>query len=265
MQSQMPILGSQLASDIERGLTRDEFFFVFHPRLGCAEGQISGFELLMRWCHPIVGILEPSAFISFVADSEFAGTFTDLLLSRASDVLANWKAHGYCSLTLSVNMSSLELTRADLPQKLAAVLSARDIDARCLQIELTDVVEPARLDLLADAINAVRATGVLVALDDFGAGLTSFTLLHQLPVDIVKIDQSLLRDVPGNPESKRILEALVRMGQRLGKKIVLEGVETAAQFEWARSLPEIECQGYYISRPITDLALDQLVREIHAH
>ncbi|WP_323051786.1 EAL domain-containing protein [Caballeronia mineralivorans] len=248
-----------IVGDMERGLTRGEFLFVYQPRLRSGETKISGFDVLMRWRHPVDGLLEPSAFISVVDNSRLAGNFTDLLLAHAIDMLSAWKAKGHDRLTLAVHLSVPELSRLDLPAKLRALLIERQLPADRLQIELTDVVEPAKLDFLEDAINAVRATGVKVALDNFGAGFTSLTLLHQLSVDILKIDGSLLRNVPQHAESRCILETLVRLGQRMGKQLVLQGIETEYQYRWARTLPGIECQGYYISKPISLAGVDELL------
>jgi EAL domain-containing protein (putative c-di-GMP-specific phosphodiesterase class I) len=250
---------SDIFADFERGLAQKEFFFVFQPKLSSQDARISGFESLMRWQHPVNGVLEPSSFISVVEHSELAGHFTDLLLEKAIDTLASWKSRGHTNLTLAVNLPAPELARADLPSKLTALLAAREVEACRLQIELTEVVEPAKLDSLADAIHAVRASGVSVALDDFGAGFTSLTLLHQLPANIIKIDRSYIRNVPEDAESRFVMETLVQLGQRLGKQIVVKGIETEAQFKWAQALPHVDCQGYYISRPVSEALIEQLL------
>jgi len=250
---------SRLIIDAERGLAQEEFFFLFQPKLRSEEGRISGFECLMRWQHPVDGVLEPSAFISVVADSELTIRFTDFLLAHAMDTLANWTARGYTNLSLAINLPAIEIVREDLPNKLIAGLACRDLDASRLQIELTEAAEPAELDSFAAAIDVVRGTGVCVALDDFGAGLTSLTLLHQLPVDIIKIGRSFIDGVPNNTEARFIVETLIRLGQRLGKQIVLKGIETEAQLTWARTLPFIDCQGFYISAPIPEYRIDHLI------
>lgn len=248
-----------LIGEMERGLDRNEFFLMFQPRLRVLGSRVCGFEALMRWDHPISGLLMPSSFISVVKDSELATRFTDLLLSLAVDLLKAWKVRGHSTLTLSINISASEFTKVDLPEKLRMLIESRNIAGNALQLELVDVVEPERLDFLTSAINAVRSTGVSVALDDFGGGLAPLTLLHQLPVDTIKIDRSLVRSVPGNTESRVMLETLIRLGQRLGKQIVLEGIETKAQLAWAQTFPEIECQGYYISEPIFEAGMDLFV------
>jgi EAL domain-containing protein (putative c-di-GMP-specific phosphodiesterase class I) len=249
----------EIVNDVERGLAQNEFFLVFQSKVRPQEGRLVGFEALIRWQHPRNGVLAPSSFISVLEDSKLTSRFTDLLLTRAVATLADWTSRGHDALTLAINLPAAELTRADLPGKLRGLLAARNLQAGCLQIELTGVVEPAQIDFLVDAIDAVRATGVSVALDDFGAGFTSLTLLHQLPVDILRIDRSYIANVPDDAESRFVLETLVRLGQRLGKQIVLKGVETEAQFHWARTLPMVDCQGYFISEPVREAQIEQLI------
>ena len=245
--------------DAERGLHEDEFFFLLQPKFALQEFRLCGFEYLIRWRHPQRGVLEPASFISVVQDSSLAGRFTDLLTHRATHMLAQWMTPGYDTLSLSINLSSLELGHADFPGQLSALLESLALDPNRFQIELTDVVPPAELDWLVEAIHAVQAVGVRVALDDFGAGFNSLTLLQQLPVDIVKFDRSLIRDVVQNGESMRVVETLVQLAKGHGKQIVMTGIETAEQFEWARALPGVEGQGFYLGEPLCEADIDAFI------
>jgi EAL domain-containing protein (putative c-di-GMP-specific phosphodiesterase class I) len=141
------------------------------------------------------------------------------------------------------------------------VLAAQAVDTAKLQIELTETTEPGPLDELVAAVDSVRATGVRVAIDDFGAGYWSLGLLHRLAVDVLKIDRCFISDIPANARSTVLLEALVRLGQLLGKQIVIEGIETEAQFVWAKSMAHVDCQGYYISMPVHAAQIDELVMQ----
>ncbi|MBR8149162.1 EAL domain-containing protein [Burkholderia vietnamiensis] len=246
-------------NDAERGLREDEFFFLLQPKFTLQTLALSGFEYLMRWRHPSRGVLEPSAFISMVEDSRLAGQFTDLLTQRATRMLAQWAASGHHALSISINLSPLELGHADFPARLAALFDTLDVDPHRLEIELTDVVPPARLDWLVEAIHAVQAIGVRVALDDVGAGFNALTLLQQLPVDIVKFDRSLLRDVAQNDEAMRVLETLVHLAKVHRKQTVVTGIETAEQFEWARGLAGIEAQGFYLGAPLCLTEVDAFI------
>ncbi|MFC0398733.1 EAL domain-containing protein [Paraburkholderia rhizosphaerae] len=249
---------STLISDAERGLGQDEFFFVLQPKLRLQENRLSGFESLIRWRHPEGGVLEPAYFLSVVEDSALAGRFTDLLIARAANTLVRWKLAGRGDLSLAINLSALELGRKDLPGRLNALFASLGVDPGAFEIELTGVVHPDQLDWLVDVIQAVQAVGVHVALDDVGAGFNSLTLLQQLPVNIVKFDRSLIRQVTVNEESRRMVETLVRLAQNHGKRIVLTGLETSEQFAWAKTLPDIEGQGFFISEPIDEAEIDDV-------
>jgi EAL domain-containing protein (putative c-di-GMP-specific phosphodiesterase class I) len=251
----------ELISEMKLGLSRNEFFFVFQPRWNTIAARVSGCEALIRWAHPVRGILEPGCFISVVHDSELATRFTDLLLTSANKQLEKWQHRGHQGLTLSMNISAVEFTKPDLPDRLRSMLADLLVRKNFFQLELTDVVAPDELRVLTQAIRAVQATGVRVALDDFGAGMTSLMLLQQLPVDTLKIAPSLIRNVPDNIESRSMLEKLVSLCHRLGKQVVLEGVETKAQFAWAKTLSHIECQGYYIAMPKREEDMDAVLAQ----
>ncbi|CAM2171579.1 Diguanylate phosphodiesterase [Burkholderia latens] len=246
-------------SDAERGLDQDEFFFLLQPKFVLQTFELSGFECLIRWQHPEHGVLEPASFISVVEDSFLARRFTDLLLRRATHTLAQWTTDGHDTLTLAFNLSSLELGQTDFPAQLSALVASVQLDARRVEIELTDAVAPDRLDWLVEAIHAAQTVGAQVALDDFGAGFNSLTLLQQLPVDIVKFDRSLIRDVPHNGESARMIETLVHLAKDHGKRIVMTGIETAEQLEWARTLPGVEGQGFYLGEPLREHDVDAFI------
>jgi len=228
----LPVSEGQTAAhnilrDAGRGLARDEFVFLLQPKVNLQQNRLCGFEYLIRWQRPDGGVMEPMQFVSVVEDAFLADRFTEMLLVRASQRLAQWRAEGHDTLSLSINVSAVELARKDLPGRISSLLTSLGVCPGNLEIELTDVVHPDRLDGLVDAIRAVQSTGARVALDDFGAGFNSFTLLQQLPVDIVKFHRSLLKHVALYANSRKMVESLIRLAQQHGKRIVLTGLETA--------------------------------------
>jgi EAL domain-containing protein (putative c-di-GMP-specific phosphodiesterase class I) len=245
--------------DAERGLARREFFFLYQPKLRLQEGRLCGFESLLRWRHPVLGVLTPAAFIDLVEDSPLTASFTDFVVTEATRTLAAWTARGYDTLSLAVNLPASEIGQPGLANKLSALLRTRSLNASRLQIELTETTDPGSIDVLAAAVESLRNAGVSVAIDDFGAGFWSLAILHRLGVDTLKLDRKFMRDIQENAASKVIVESLVQLGQRLGKRVVVEGIETAAQFAWATTVGHIDCQGYYISEPITDAQIDRVI------
>ncbi|KVN39314.1 hypothetical protein WJ63_31315 [Burkholderia pyrrocinia] len=264
MESEAILVGRQndpheIAVDAERGLDENEFFLVFQPKLRLETGWLSGFESLIRWRHPTYGVLMPSAFIDVVENSPLSCRFTDFLLTEAAKTLANWGARGYGDLSLSINLPSQEITQPGMVGRLAAILDAHAVSADRLQIELTEATHPGPIDTLATAVASLREAGVSVAIDDFGSGCWSLAVLHRLAVDTLKLDRSFLCNIHESSEAQAVVESLIRLGQRLGKRIVIEGIETEAQFAWARTMTHIDCQGYYISAPVQDAQINGLI------
>ncbi|KXU85508.1 hypothetical protein CI15_20300 [Paraburkholderia monticola] len=247
--------------DAERGLDRREFFFVFQPKLRLQECRLSGFESLLRWRHPVHGVLTPAAFIHFVENSPLTARFTDFVVTEAARTLADWTVRGHETLSLAINLPASEIGRPGLANKLSTLLRTRALNASRLQIELTETTDPGPIDVLASAIASLRKAGVSVAIDDFGSGCWSLSILHKLGVDTLKLDRTFMYDIQENADLKVMVETLVQLGQRLGKRVVLEGIETAAQFAWAKTIGQIDCQGYYISKPITDEQIDRFIEK----
>ena len=252
-------LGSCTIADAERGLSRREFFFVYQPKLRMHEGRLCGFESLLRWKHPAHGVLNPASFIHLVEDSPLTARFTDFVISEAAQTLADWTIRGYDTLSLAVNLPAKEIGRPGLANKLSHLLGTRSLDAERFQIELTEATDPGSIEVLACAVEAIKESGVSMAIDDFGSGCWSLTILHRLGVDTLKLDRKFMCDIQKHANSKVVVESLVQLGQRLGKRVVLEGIETAAQFAWARTIDQIDCQGYYISAPLTNEQIDEFV------
>jgi EAL domain-containing protein (putative c-di-GMP-specific phosphodiesterase class I) len=247
------------AQDAKRGLARREFFFVYQPKLRLQEGRLSGFESLLRWRHPSYGVLMPNSFIGLVENSPLSGDFTDFIVTEAARTLADWTARGFSTLSLAVNLPAREVGRPGLADQLSSLLGARSIDTSRLQIELTEATDPGSIEALVTAVESLRESGVSVAIDDFGAGCWSLTILHRLGVDTLKLDRKFMFDIQENANSKVVVEALVQLGRRLGKHVVIEGVETAAQFAWVKTMGHVDCQGYYISAPIANEQIDTFV------
>ncbi|WP_124475156.1 EAL domain-containing protein [Burkholderia cepacia] len=249
------------ARDAERGLAQKEFFFVYQPKLRVSDGLLTGFESLIRWQHPEQGVLMPAAFIGLVENSRLTCRFTDYVIEEAARVLAEWDILGYGRLSLSVNLPAHEIMRPGAAERLSFILDLYAARAERLQIELTESIDPGSIEMLANAVASIREMGVSVAIDDFGSGCWSLTKLHRLAVDTIKLDRSFMCGIQDNIESQAMVEALVELGGRLNKHVVVEGVETEAQFQWLKGLSRIDCQGYYISEPIREEQIGEWIEK----
>jgi EAL domain-containing protein (putative c-di-GMP-specific phosphodiesterase class I) len=245
--------------DAKRGLAKREFFFVYQPKLRMQEGRLSGFESLLRWRHPSRGLLMPDSFIGLVENSPLTASFTDFVVAEAAQTLADWTVRGYDTLSLAVNLPASEIGRPGLANQLSALLAARSVDASRLQIELTEATDPGSIEVLVSAVESIKRSGVSVAIDDFGSGCWSLTILSRLGVDTLKLDRKFMSGLQENANSKVVVETIVQLGQRLGKRVVIEGIETEAQFAWASTIEQIDGQGYYISAPIKNEQIDEII------
>ncbi|WP_175950711.1 EAL domain-containing protein [Burkholderia sp. BCC0405] len=241
-----------LVEDAERGLARKEFFFVYQPKLRVQAGLLSGFESLIRWHHPKHGVLMPVAFIDLVENSHLTYRFTEYVMMESARVLANWATLGYSSLSLSVNLPAPEIVRPGVTERLSYILESHGVRAGNFQVEITESIDPGPIEELVTAVASIRESGVSVAIDDFGSGCWSLTKLHRLAVDTLKLDRSFMRDVDENIESRTMIETLVELFGRLKKRVVVEGVETESQLRWLNRIDGIDCQGYYISKPVME-------------
>jgi len=186
--------------DAERGLARREFFFVYQPKLRMQERRLSGFESLLRWRHPSRGLLTPASFIDLVEDSPLTGRFTDFVVTEAARTLADWTVRGSDTLSLAVNLPAKQVGRPGLANKLPVLPSTRSVNASPLQIELTEATDPGSIEVLVSAVESLKESGVSVAIDDFGAGCWSLTVLHRLGVDTLKLDRKFMCDIQENAD-----------------------------------------------------------------
>ncbi|MFM0306005.1 EAL domain-containing protein [Paraburkholderia sediminicola] len=252
--------GASAIVDLARGLKAHDFFFAYRPRLRIRERKLCGFELTVQRQRPLDSNRDCASLSDAVAESAASDNFTDLILETAGRHLSHWKQEGRTGLTLSVNIPTSELVQADLPGKLKSLVVAHKLNPRRLQITLTETPLASSVDELADATELVQAMGVGIALHGFGPRQNSLALLHQLALDTLRIDRCYMSNVPEDPESGIILETCIKLGHRLGKRVVLDGIETDAQFTWVHEIHEdIDCQGSHISEALQAPLLEALI------
>ncbi|MCH8498672.1 MAG: EAL domain-containing protein [Marinobacter sp.] len=240
----------QQLSEISRGLTNQEFVLLFQPQVRTRDLAVTGFEALIRWQHPTLGLIAPGSFLPFVEGSHMEIALGEWVLKAGITELGRWHAAGE-QLTLCVNISAAHLVSPTFAPFLEGLLRQWPrIDPAFLHLE---VLESTALDDMQHArqvISRCQRLGVKVALDDFGTGFSSLAYLRALPVDIIKIDQSFIRDLPTNTEDRAIVESILILCSRFQRPVVAEGVETQAHID---VLSELGCdliQGYAIARPM---------------
>ena len=236
-----------LSGALRKVLDRGELRLVYQPRLALAQTRIVGVEALLRWHSEEYGEIEPAQFIPLAEESGQILEIGEWVLREACLTLQRWHKHGADGLSMSVNMSALQLLRGDLPSVVERVLIETGVPPHALELELTESVIMANAEQTADKLQAFRRIGVGLAIDDFGTGYSSLAYLKQLPITTLKIDQQFIRDLTQDPDDAAITSTVITMAHSLGLNVVAEGVETDAQMQFLRDHRCDEVQGYWLS------------------
>ena len=235
----------QLEADLRQAIGRGELCVHYQPLADLGSGSILGFEALLRWDHPQHGAIGPSTFIPLAEESGFILRLGEWVLREACTEAARWTP----ALRLSVNLSPVQFTEGDLAAEVEAILAETGLAPTRLELEVTEGLLIKDADKAIVILERLKALGVQISMDDFGTGYSSLSYFRMFPFDKVKIDQSFIRDMIGNPQARAIIRSVIGLGQGLGMPVVAEGVETAEQLEALRAEGCDQVQGYLISRP----------------
>ncbi|BBD96511.1 response regulator PleD [Sphingobium amiense] len=242
---------AELERDLLMGLQRDEFLLEFQPQVDALTGRAVAAEALVRWAHPERDLVLPPAFVPLAEESGAIVALGDWVMGRVCETAARWAEAGM-DHRIAINVSARELGQPDFFLRLRHAMAAQGAPPAMLELEITESLamdmEPRVLDQLA----ALRADGVAVAIDDFGTGYSNLARLKELPVDRVKIDHSLVRDIVTSAQARTICSAVVGLIQGLGLQVVVEGVESQAQMDMLRVLGCTLFQGYHLARPMNE-------------
>ncbi|RIX44098.1 MAG: PAS domain S-box protein [Rhodocyclales bacterium GT-UBC] len=245
---------------IRKALSNGEFVLYYQPKVDMRQGHVIGAEALIRWRHPERGLLLPSEFLPAIEGSELSIALGDWVLQEALRQLSIWAKDGL-QLAISVNIAGNHLQNAGFAQRLGELLAAHpDVPPHCLELE---VLETAALEDIANVANLFarcREFGVSFSLDDFGTGYSSLTYFRRLPADVLKIDQSFVRDMLDDPDDLAIVEGIIGLTQAFQRKVIAEGVES---IEHGMVLLQLGCdmaQGYGIARPMPAAEIPDWVR-----
>jgi EAL domain-containing protein (putative c-di-GMP-specific phosphodiesterase class I) len=218
---------------------------------------MTGVEALLRWEHPTLGLVAPDVIVPLAEQAGFIADIGRWVLEQAcADRIRFSQAHAPAELTMSVNVSALQLMAPDFAAEVAAVLARTRTEPHLLTLEITESVFVQDSERALVVLDELKSAGVLVALDDFGTGYSSLSYLKRFPIDIVKIDRCFIADLATDDASRAIVIAVVELAQRLGKHVIAEGVEDAEQLQLLRTLACDECQGYHFARPMSADALE---------
>lgn len=247
-----------LELDLQHAITRHEFELYYQPLINLAVGKVTGFEALLRWNHPVRGLVSPLEFISVAEDTGMIVAIGEWVLRTACFEAENWPA----DISVAVNLSPVQFKKGDLVACVHAALESSGLRPDRLELEITESVLLDNTTATLGVLHELRALGIVVALDDFGTGYSSLSYLRSFPFDKIKIDQSFVRELVSNKESMSIVRAVTGLGQSLSMRTTAEGVETLEQLNKLREEGCTEVQGYFFSRPRPASELPALIRDL---
>ncbi|MFO1424916.1 MAG: EAL domain-containing protein [Candidatus Competibacteraceae bacterium] len=239
-----------LSNELREALEQGEFVLHYQPQIELATGRPVGVEALIRWQHPRRGLIPPGRFISVAEETGLIGPIGEWTLRTACAQGRLWRDAGLPPLSVSVNLSARQWLQPHLENQVIDALESAGLEPRWLELEITENLLMRDTDKMIETMRRLRAGGVRFAVDDFGVGYSSLRYLKRFPVSRIKIDQSFVRDIPGDPDDAAIATAIIQMGKSLRLTVVAEGVEAPEQL---RFLGEQGCdvaQGYHFSKPL---------------
>lgn len=235
-----------LELDLRRAAARQEFEVHYQPQADPRTGMFDGAEALVRWRHPRRGMVSPAEFIPLAEEIGLIGSIGDWVLRTACAEAARWPEH----LSVAVNVSPVQFRDAGLAASVAAILAETGLPGERLELEITETALMQDDGHTLQVLHALRALGVRISMDDFGTGYSSLSYLRRFPFNKIKIDQSFIRQVPGDADSIAIVQAITTLGLKLGMTVTVEGVETLEQRAFTATEGCDQIQGYLISRPV---------------
>jgi diguanylate cyclase (GGDEF)-like protein/PAS domain S-box-containing protein len=258
----------KLEADLRRAFENEEFRVFYQPILSLHSGCIAGFEALVRWQHPTRGLISPGEFIPLAEETGLVVPLDEWVLGRACRQTKMWKEQfdiaGQAPLTVNTNLSSRHFSDSNLVGKIEKVLQESGLDAGSLHLEITESVILDNLHEATTILHKLKTLGLNLAIDDFGTGYSSLSYLHQLPIDILKIDRAFTMQMGEGGENQEIVRAILVLAQNLKMQTVAEGVETKLQAQLLQSLGCNFGQGYLFSRPLPTAEATTLLMENRA-
>ena len=247
-----------LASRLRGAIERDEFLLHYQPQIDLASGKIGSVEALIRWRHPELGMVSPAQFIPLAEETGIIGVIGDWVLRTACAQARAWELAGM-PLRIAVNLSARQFRQGDLANNIENILRETDLAGQLLEIEITEGILMADTAETAATLDTIHRMGLRISIDDFGTGYSSLSYLKRLPIDILKIDQSFVRDIHIDPDDRSIVTAIIALAHSMHLTVVAEGVETPEQLAFLSALQCDMIQGNLFSRPVPPHEVQALV------
>ncbi len=242
----------RLEQELRKAIDENELTLHYQPQINLKTGELIGAEALVRWQHPVKGLISPDVFIPLAEESGLINQLSDWVLENAALQLKRWIQDGH-KLTLAVNLSVKDVMAEELHTKLHDLMQRNSLPKNFLELEITEGTLMDHPELMITEINKIKRMGITIAVDDFGSGYSSLNYLKRLPVDVLKIDRSFIYDIESDPSDSAIVAGIIGLAKSLKMKTVAEGVETEEQRQILEELGCDNYQGYLFSKPLPSM------------
>lgn len=247
-----------LVSAMKKGIEEQQFYLEYQPKMNMSTNELYGMEALVRWKHPDLGVIPPGKFISLAEETGLIVPLGEWILKESCRQTKEWQDAGYPLLVVSVNVSVRQLVDLKFIDKLNFILKETGLDPKCLEIEVTESVL-VDFERVVSILKEIRKLGIQISVDDFGTGYSSLSYIKELPIDTLKVDQSFIKDIHLNEESKAIAQVILNLAKSMGLSVIAEGVELQEHVEELSKGGYVLGQGYYYSRPLKVEAFEQFI------
>jgi diguanylate cyclase (GGDEF)-like protein/PAS domain S-box-containing protein len=251
----------QLRADLEHAIERKEFSIHYQPTVELVSGVVTGLEALLRWDHPVRGMVPPSEFIPIAEESGLILPIGTWVLREASKQVRAWQERFDEELSISVNLSAAQLQQSDLVEEVAHAVQDGSLDPHSLVLEITESLLMYDMEETKRKLARLRGLGVRVAIDDFGTGFSSLSYLHRFPVDVLKVDKSFIDDISRDAEKAALARAIIKLAETLNLETVAEGIEDEQQADYLRMCGCRLGQGYFFTHPLDRQAMELFLSE----
>ncbi len=244
---------------LHSALDNNEFELCYQPQVDLETGKIAGFEALLRWDNPYLGKISPERFIKIAEENQLIIPIGKWVLQNACNFLGELQQQGYKNLSVSVNLSILQLMQNDFVDTVFQLLKSANVAPQFLELEITESLLMESFDLVGCTLKKLKEKGIKIALDDFGKGYSSLNYLKQLPISTLKIDKTFIDTITPGGNDKSLIEPVILLGQMLELCVIAEGVETPEQLEYLIKHKCDRIQGYLFSKPVAQSEVLELL------